>query len=287
MFSAGIRNPQRSMLICVAVTLVAWGSVAWGVIEMNVAGKETAGSGLMIGLALLPAILAPFLIFNFWRGVRVIAAMRRGEWQIARWTVTAAELGEFAASEKAHNARGIESLNDWTPPREMPSSGIEVVFVPDAVLVGDTYFALTTTGFFRFTGVRMIVEGPPVIAFRTLSTYANRFSTRTMAGELRIPVALRAGADVPRVLEHFQGVCAGEVIANPNFYRSRMRFGLIGAPVMFAIAALGFVLAPNDVGDGVVSAPSLMAIAGAVFGIALLVLALAAWLMGRAQARKR
>ena len=127
MFSAGIRNPQRSMLICVAVTLVAWGSVAWGVIEMNVAGRETAGSGLMIGLALLPAILAPFLIFNFWRGVRVIAAMRRGEWQIARWTVTAAELGEFAASEKAHNARGIESLNDWTPPREMPSSGIEVI----------------------------------------------------------------------------------------------------------------------------------------------------------------
>ena len=286
MFSAGIRNPRRSLLICVAITLVAGASIAWGVFEMNAAGQETVGSGLKIGLALLPAILAPLMALNFWGAMKLFAAIRRGEKQIARWTVSAAELAEFAASDKARNALGIEYLNDWTPPREA-SPGIEVIFVADGVLVGDTYFSLTTTGLFRFTGVRMLVEGPPVIAFRTLSTYANRFSTRTMAGELRIPVALRAGADVARVVAHFERVLTGEIIVNPNFYRSRVRFGLICAPIFLAVAALGFVLGPSDVGDGNVSIPSLMVIIGIVTGCAMLILALAAWLMGRAQVRKR
>lgn len=287
MFSAGIRNPRRSLLICVAITLAAWASIAWGVFEMNAAGQETLGSGLKIGLALLPAILAPLMALNFWGAMKVFAAIRRGEKQVARWTVTAAELAEFAASEKAHNARGIESMNDWTPPREASSSGIEVIFVADGVLVGDTYFSLTTRGLFRFTGVRMLIEGPPVIAFRTFTTYANRFGTRTTGGELRIPVALRAGEDVVRVVTHYERVLTGEVIANPNFYQSRMRFGLIGAPIFLAVAALGFVLGTNDVGEGAISIPSLMVIIGLVTGIAMLVLALAAWLLGRAQARKR
>ena len=58
MFSPGIRNPQRSLLICVAVTLAALASIAWGVFEMQAAGQETLGSGLKIGIALLPAILS-------------------------------------------------------------------------------------------------------------------------------------------------------------------------------------------------------------------------------------
>lgn len=58
-----------------------------------------------------------------------------------------------------------------------------------------------------------------------------------------------------------------------------MRFGLIGAPIFLAIAALGFVLGPNDVSDGSVSMPSLMVIIGLAAGIAMLLLALAARLL--------
>ncbi len=286
MFSVGIRNPGRSVLICVAITLVALASITWGVIEMQSAGQETLGSGLKIGLALLPAIIAPFMTLNFWGGMKVIAAIRRGERQIARWTVPAAELAEFVVSDKARNALRGETVNDWSPPRDQPSTGIEVIFVPDGVLVGDTYFALITTGLFRFSGVRMLIEGPPVVAFRTHTTYANRFGTRTMSGELRIPVARLAGEDVMKVVAHFERVLAGTTNANPDFYRRRMRIGLIAAPILLAIAALGFVLGPNDMNDGSISVPSLMVIIGLVFGIGALILALAAKLMDDVQRRR-
>lgn len=197
MFSVGIRNPRRSVLICVAITLVAFASIAWGVFEMQAAGQETLSSGLKIGLALLPAILAPLMAVNFWWGMKVMARIGRGEKAIARWTVTAADLAQFAAIDKARDARGIEHMNDWSPPREPPSSGIEVIFVPDAVLVGDTYFSLANKGLFRFTSVRMHGQNPPVIAFQTLTTYANRFGARTTRGELRIPVAPLASARRP------------------------------------------------------------------------------------------
>lgn len=87
MYNPGLRNPRRNMLICVAATLVAWAFVAWGAFEMHQAGEETFGSGLKIGLALLPVLLGPFMILNFRLGVKVFAAIRRGENEIGRWTV--------------------------------------------------------------------------------------------------------------------------------------------------------------------------------------------------------
>lgn len=286
MFSPGIRNPQRSLLICVAVTLAALASIAWGVFEMQAAGQETLGSGLKIGIALLPAILAPFMALNFWGAMKVMASIRRGENAIARWTVSAADLSDFAAVDKIRDARGIENLNDWPPPREPPASGIEIIFVPNAVLVGDTYLALTTTGLYRFTGVRLLSGSTSTIAFSTLMTYANRFGTRTTPGELRIPVSRLANADATRVVAHFEQVRAGKIIANPGFYSRRIRIGLIAAPIFFAIAAIGFVL-QSTIGASDTFDPIILIAIGLVFGIASLILALGAWLLGRAQMRKR
>lgn len=287
MFSPGIRNPRRSLLICMTVTLVSWAFVAWGAFEMHAAGQETLGSGLKIGLALLPGILGPLVVYNFWRGMKVFATIRRGENEVGRWTVTAADFAEFAASDKARNTRGGEYLNDWSPSREPPSSGIEVIFVADGVLVGDTYFTLSITGLFRFTGVRMLSESPPAIAFRTIMTWANRFSVRTTVGELRIPVSRLAGAEAAKVVAHFERVDARAVVVNPGFYRSRMRIGLIGAPIFFAVAAVGFVLRSIVGDDDSGFDPTLLIVIGLVLGIAMLILALAAKLLDRAQLRKR
>ena len=274
------------MLIGVAITLVAWAFVAWGAFEMHAAGQETFGSGLKIGLALVPALLAPFIIYNFWRGMKVFVAIRRGENEIGRWTVTAAELAEFSASDKARNALGGENLNVWAPPRDTPPAGIEIIFVADGVLVGDTYFALVTTGMFKFSSVRMLSESLPAIAFRTITTWANRFATRTSVDALRIPVSRFASAEAAKVVAHFERVGAREIIVNPHFYRSRMRFGLIAAPICFAVAAVGFVLGATEGGADSVSIPTLMFVIGIVLGIAMLILALAAGLLGGAQLRK-
>lgn len=286
MFSPGIRNPHRSVIICVAAAVLSWASIAWGITEMSAAGQETQSSGLKIGLALLPAIIAPLFALNFWWGMKVIARTRRGERTIARWTVTAAELAAFATSNKARNTLGSEQVNDWSPPRE-PVSSIEVIFAPDGVLVGDTYFSLVTVGPYSFSHVWMLTDGAPAVAFRTRLVLANRFGARTTIGELRIPVSNSAGTDAAKVVAHFQQVSTGTVIAKPDFYRSRMRTGLIGAPIFLAIAALGFVLGPSDMSAGDISIPSLMAIIGIVAGIAMLTLALAAKLLDNAQRRKR
>lgn len=286
MLSPGIRNPRHSVIICVVVAVLSWASIAWGIMEMTTAGQETQSSGLKIGLALLPAIIAPLFALNFWSGMKVIARIRRGDNQIARWTVSASDLAAFATSNKTRNALGIEQVNDWSPPRES-SSGIEVIFVPDGVLVGDTYFSLVTVGPYSFSHVWMLTDGAPAVAFRTRLVVANRFGARTTIGELRIPAPSSASADAARVVAHFQQVSTGAVIANPDFYRRRMRIGLIGAPIFLAIAALGFVLGPNDMSNGEISIPILMIIIGIVAGIGMLVLALAAKLLDNAQRRKR
>lgn len=242
MFSAGVRNPRRSFLICVVVTLAALASIAWGVFEMNATGQETLATGLAIGLAILPAVMGALMAWNFWWAMKVFASIRRGENVIGRWSVTAEELTEFVGIDKVRDAQGSDVLNEWSASREAAPSGIEVRFVKDAVLVGDTYFPLTLIGPFRFTGVRMLSGSQQTIAFRTLLTLANRFGARTTAGELRIPVSRGASAQAGEVVTHFARVAAREIVASPNFYRSRIRGGLIAAVVGFAVAALGFVL---------------------------------------------
>ena len=287
MHNPGLRNPRRNFLICVSVTLVAWAFVAWGAYEIRTEEKETVGSALKVGLALLPAIFGPVAIYNFWRGMKVFAAIRRGENEIGRWTVTAAELAEFAAIDDARNAYGGEYFNVWTRPRELPPSGLEIIFVADGVLMGDTYFALVTTGMFKFTRVGMLSEGPPTIEFVTVTTWANRFSVRTSVGVLRLPVSRLAGGGGARVLDYYRRVLAREIIVNEGFYRGRMRFGLIAAPICFAVAAAGLVMksigAGNDSGD----LSGLLIGIGIMFGTFMLILALTAWLLSQAQHRKR
>ena len=289
MHNTGLRNPRCNLFISLAVTFVAWAFVAWGAIEMREAGQDALGPALKVGLALLPAIFGPFAIYNFRLGMKVFAAIRRGENEIGRWKVTAAELAEFSASDKALDALGGENLNVWTPPREPPPEGLEVIFAADGVLVGDTYFRLVSTGMLTFSNIRIISESPPIIAFRAVTTWANRFSIRTSVGALRIPVSRAASAEAARVLGHFERVDRREVIANPGFYRGRMRAGLIGAPFFFAVAAVGFVLKStgsyndsNDVSDILI----VIVVIGLLLGGAMLILALAAWWLGRAQLRK-
>ena len=288
MLDPGVHNPRRNMLICLGVTLVAWAFLAWGVVEMYLAGwKDEVGSGAKIGFALLPAILGPAMAYNFWRGIKVFAAIRRGENEIGRWTVAAADLPEFSAVDDARNAYGGEYLNDWAAPRALPPAGLEIVFVADGVLVGDVYFALVTTGMFKFDRVGMLADNLPAIEFRTITTWANRFTIRTSIGALRLPVPRHAADRAARIVEHFRRVNAGEVVVNPDFYRGRMRFGLIAAPICFAVAAIGFVVLSTGVDTGGAIVPLLLVVSGIVFGIAMLILALAAKLLSQAQRRKR
>jgi hypothetical protein len=279
MCGLGARNPRLNFRICLGVTLAAWAFVAWGALEMHMKGAETMGSALKIGIGLLPAILGPVMAWNFWRGMKVFAAFRRGENVIARWTVTASDFPAFTAVDDSRNAYGGEYRNDWSAPRALPPSGLEIIFAADGALVGDTYFALVTTGIYKFTRGGMLSDNLPAIEFRTVMTWGNRFGARTTVGVLRLPAPAHAAAEAAKVVDHFRRVTAREIVINASRYRRLMRVGLVGAPICFAIAVLGYWLD----GDGL---PDLMLGLGILLGIAMLVLARTAWAMEQAQHRK-
>jgi hypothetical protein len=279
--NTGVRNPARSVLIALVITLLAWGAVAYGFWEMNATGVETTWTAAMIGIGLLPAIFGPFVVLNFWAGVNVIAAIRRGEGVIARWHIPAADLAAFKAEDDKRSRHGMEYLNDWTPPREVPPEGIEIVFAGNGVLVQDTYFILPNFGPIRFERVGILTGHPLSIEYVMVAPYVTRFSARQTRSVLRLPILRADDPQALKVLDHYRQVLAGKVASNPDFYPNRVRFGLIAASVLLPIAGLGAALDQN--GFDQVDVPSIIVIFGGIFGVAALLLALVAWILGRRQ----
>jgi hypothetical protein len=283
MTGIGVRDPRRNALIGVAITLASWACVAWGAFELQTAEPDALGPALKVGLGLLPAILAPFIVLNFWWGMRVFAALRRGVGVMARWHVPADELSAFADAEPARSAPGIECLNAWSPPSPPPTKGIDVIFAPDGVLVHDTFFALGTMGVFRFTGVRMLHDPPPAIDFRTVLSSANRFGASASVQALRIPVAGGAAAEAAMILDHFARVASGEIILRPGRFRRAARGALVVAVLGFVTAAGGFAMLKQGV---VVIDPALPLITGLLVGLAAAGVAALAWSLDRGQRRR-
>jgi hypothetical protein len=102
-----------------------------------------------------------------------------------------------------------------------------------------------------------------------------------LPGTLRIPVAHDAGAAAAKVLAHYQDVIGRRTIVKPDFWRRRVRWGLIAAVLAGLVAAAGFALEAAEAELGIV--PLVMAVAGAVSALGGLILALLASSIGRFQ----
>ena len=276
MRNRGVRRPGRSVLICAAMAIGGSLSVWSGAAEMNALGHETPSTALRIGVGLLAAILGTLFLFNFVWGMRVIAAMRRGRDVIARWTVPAQTFDRFREIDRQLGT--TERDNDYRVPRRTPARGMDVVFSTDGVLIGDTFFGLASTGLSRFTHVWVRPSNPPVIEFGTMLTSVvaePHARLHRSAGVLRVPVARDAHAEAGRVIRHFEDVIARRVIVKPGFWRRRIRLGL-GAAAVFAIAAgIGFALRERNSELG--NVPLVLAVAGVIFAIGGLLLALIAF----------
>lgn len=280
--NAGLSNPKRSVMICIVMVVVGVGGILWGVFEMNrLGGAETGGTAIAIGGGLLLAILGFVFLFNFIWAVRLTEAMKRGENVIARWTVPQQTLEEFRADEEERKKQGRR--NDWKVPRKIPAGGIEVIFSPSAVMIGDTFFGLAKSGIARFTGVAMAPGNPLAIAFGMAFTAARGISggmvVTTYRSELRIPVARTASAEASKVLEHYKSVHAGKIVARPGFWKLRIKIGLWALGIGAVAAAAGFGL--NALKVDLDEAPMVMAVVGIMVALAGAVLAGAAALLGR------
>lgn len=285
--NAGLSHPRRSVAICVVAIVVGAGLLLWGIAGLDANGNGPVLRSVAVAIGMLICLLFPFFLVNFVWAVRLTAAMRRGENVIARWTVPVQTLEEFRAAEAERKKAG--QRNDWKVPRRLPASGLEVIFSKDAVMIGESFFGLAKSGMARFTGVAMAPGNPLAIAFGMAFTAARGISggivTTTYRSELRIPVARGASAEASTVLAHYTSVMAGHTVARPGFWALRIKIGLWAAGLGAASAAAGFLLnaLKADLGD----APLFMAVIGTVVGLAGLVLAGAATMLGRGEREDR
>ena len=91
-----------------------------------------------------------------------------------------------------------------------------------------------------------------------------------------MPTARDAQDQAAKVLAHYEDVMARRTIVKPNFWRIRIKIGLIGAAVGAAAAAIGFSL--SDMNQALADVPLIMAVAGTMVALGGLVLAFAAWM---------
>jgi hypothetical protein len=280
MRNTGLRNPVRNSIIALAICLGGVIAILAGVAEMNALGAETTRSAVLIGVGIVVAVIGLAVLVNFLRGVKVVKAIERGRNEIARWTVSAAEFDAFRESDAQRNALGPEYRNNYGPPRTTTPEGVEVIFVPDGVLVGGTYFGLITTGMFTFRGVQVLPGNPMSIEFGTVMTSASNLSTVQIhhdVASLRIPIARTATEGAKRVLAHFQDVDARTIIVNSHLWPRGIRIGLYGALACVLVAAAGFGL--EAIEADLAELPLIMAVVGAVGAVGGLVFAFLAWAM--------
>src|SRR5690606_3244681 len=98
---------------------------------------------------------------------RVVRDMRNGQRMIARWVVPAEQFSRFCENDRRIPPGSI-TTNFYRPPRKVPAEGVDVIFAPDGVLIGDGYFPLSVTGGRRLQTVRTVASDPPTIEFETI-----------------------------------------------------------------------------------------------------------------------
>lgn len=264
--SAGLSNPKRSAVICIALLVIGVGGILWGVFERGrLGGGETGGTGFAIVGGLLLAIIGFLFLVNFIWLVRRTSAMKRGENVIARWTVPQQTLEEFRQDDA--DPKKMRRKNDYRLPRKLPPEGLEVIFSADAVMIGDAFFGLARSGIARFTDVSTVPGNPLSVAFRMAVTAPRGTSyggatLRTRRSELRVPVARTASTEASKVLAHYTAVQQGRIQVKPKFWARRIRIGWLAAAIGAASFAAGMTLNALKVELGLL--PFLMAVIGGV-----------------------
>ena len=203
--SGGVRHPARNTILFGVLTLAGFVLVVMGWADM----RETGRSGSpLLALGLFPALLGPIFLVYYGTRIGAFREMRAGRSAIARWTVPPEQFNRFRAEEDRVPA-GSVTVNFYKPPRDTPAEGVEVIFSDRAVLIGDGYFPLSTTGGRRVGSVRYVPSDPPSLEFGMVLVSGAQTSSATIgtvrtAHTLRVPVALDARNQAGAVVNAYQ-----------------------------------------------------------------------------------
>ena len=197
----GITKPSSKAAVAASLAVVGLIASIWSFMG----GTPAPGSAEALArtMGTMTAIVGALMTLNYLYAMSLVGKLRRGEGVIASWTVPPAEFDSFRAVERARTTR----KNNWRIPRGDWPSGLPVVFGPNAVLVGDTYFKLLGKGMSRFASVRTESDAVSSVEFAMrLTIYAAGTLNQTAhyRGHLRIPIAKGASVQAARAISHFQ-----------------------------------------------------------------------------------
>jgi hypothetical protein len=203
--SGGVRNPARNAILFAVLTFAGLIFVVMGWADMRESGRS--GSP-WLALGLFPALLGPIFLIYYWTRIGAFRDMQEGRTALARWTVPAEQFDRFRQEEERVPA-GSVLVNYYRPPRDTPAEGVEVIFSDRAVLIGDGYFPLSTTGGRRVGSVRYVPTDPPSLEFGMVLVSGAQTSSATIgmvrtAHTLRVPVALDARNQAGAVVNAYQ-----------------------------------------------------------------------------------
>ena len=190
----GITQPALKAGIALAAALAGAAALAWSFVDDAPPAARSLGA-----IALALGILAAM---NYFYAQILVRRARRGENLVARWRVSPSTLARFEQGERARK-RG---KNNWRGWRKHRPQGLEVIFVRDAVVVGDTYFTLRSRGVSRVTHAHIERGAVDYIQFAMTLTIVGAGTqglTARYRGHLRIPVADNAAVEAARVVAHF------------------------------------------------------------------------------------
>lgn len=194
----GITRPAPKAAIAAAVALAGGGAALWGALD-------PAAPGTARPLGVVALIVGSLAAMNYFYALTLVRRMQRGEGVIGRWTVAPALFDRVRAAERNRTRR----KNNWRLPRAAPPDGLPVIFTKEAVLVGDTYFRLASTGMSRFMHVRIDADPFACIEFSmrlTVIGAGTQGRTARYRGHLRIPIAQGADAEAARVVAYFKSL---------------------------------------------------------------------------------
>lgn len=278
----GERDQLRGAFVCLAIATASAIAILTGARDMTALGYETWSTAARIGLGLFLLIMSLAMLAVFTWGYRVVRDLRVGRTLFRGWTVSPADYDRFRGGDAALAPQ--RGPSDYRPLATTPAEGVEVAFSRDGLLIGGRYFVLAATGLQRFESATMIRSDPSMLQFGIVTTSVNRFSSRLVRSVLRVPLSSGALGEAEAVLAHYQAVLRGDVIVHPNFWKARIKGGLIVAAVSAACAATGFLLLDRNA--ALHDAPEIMMITGVLAGGGGLLVALIAWARDRAQSRR-
>lgn len=204
----GITRPGLKAAIAAGLALAGATAMVWGAWTLQEPAEQPSIARVARNIGFVVLLVGVLAAANYLYAHALMRKLRRGDGIIARWTVPPATFAQFREIERGRKKR----RNNWRMPRKDWSGGLPVIFGPDAVLVGDSWFRLSSKGLTRFTYVRIERDRVPSVEFSmTLTVPAAGATVQRTAryrGHLRVPIAENAGVEAARVVAHFQTMLA-------------------------------------------------------------------------------